>query len=280
MIQDINNKQARVIFVAAGPGDAELITLKGARHLSEAEVILTDRLVNQDILDQHAHKDAKIVYVGKKSYSKTSTSQETINQLLLLYAGKNKRIVRLKGGDTTLFSNIYDELLTLKKHNIAYEIVPGVTSALGAAAYSGIPLTARGYTNGVRFMALHAKDVVLSANWSELAESKDTLVFYMTLGYLNDVVQNLIDHQVSPSVFVSVVEQATTSLQNTYTVPIYEFLAQYGQKDFISPSVVIIGQVAHLNQELGWLPNSNESGEYFPQFATPLLIEQYQKMVG
>ena len=109
-----------------------------------------------------------------------STTQQTINELLVRYASSGKLVVRLKGGDVSVFSNIMDELETLGTHNIPYEIIPGITAALGAAAYAGIPLTARNYATSVRFLTYYKSDIVTDEYWKELAETNDTLVFYMS----------------------------------------------------------------------------------------------------
>src|ERR1700730_2639269 len=147
-----NKHTGKVIISGAGPGDPELVTIKTVRWLQQAEVILTDRLVSAEILNLYANPKAEIIYVGKQCGRGASTPQSTINQLLVKYAKQGKLVVRLKGGDVSVFSNIFDELQTLVGHDIPYEIIPGITAASGAAAYSGIPLTARGYANSVRIL--------------------------------------------------------------------------------------------------------------------------------
>jgi siroheme synthase len=123
--------------------DPELITVKLANVLQQADVILTDRLVNPEIITQHARPDAKIITTGKQGYNEASMSQDEINQLLVNYALEGSNVVRLKGGDVAFFSNVLDELMVLQKNNISFEIIPGITAASGASAYAGIPLTAR-----------------------------------------------------------------------------------------------------------------------------------------
>src|SRR5688572_242818 len=138
------HKKGKVIIAGAGPGDPDLITVKAARYLHEADVVLTDRLVSEHILNRYVKADAEIIHVGKQCKKGFSTPQETINELIVLYALQGKLVVRLKGGDVSVFSNILDELETLVANNILYEIIPGITAASGAAAYAGIPLTGRG----------------------------------------------------------------------------------------------------------------------------------------
>ena len=145
-----NQQKGKVILAGAGCGDPELITLKAVRWLQQADVVLTDRLVSKEILSEHVNKNAEIIYVGKQCRRGFSTPQQTINELIVQFASEGKLVVRLKGGDASIFSNILDELEVLVENNIPYEIIPGVSAALGAAAYTGIPLTARGHSTAVR----------------------------------------------------------------------------------------------------------------------------------
>ena len=153
----------KVIFAGAGPGDPELITLKTVRHLKDAEVIITDRLVSELILETHGIPKALILHAGKQRKREGSTPQHIINELLVEYALQGKKVVRLKGGDVSVFSNLLDELQALNKYGIPYEIVPGITAACGAAAYAGIPLTARNHAQAVRFLTLHKNEIIQSA---------------------------------------------------------------------------------------------------------------------
>ena len=135
--------KGKVILAGAGPGDPDLVTVKTANYLQRADVVLTDRLVSEVILARYVKPSAEIVEVGKQCRKGISTPQETINELLVKYALQGKLVVRLKGGDVSFFSNVLDEPGTLVANEIPYEIVPGVTAASGAAAYAGMPLTAR-----------------------------------------------------------------------------------------------------------------------------------------
>ncbi len=261
------NQTGRVILAGAGPGDPELLTIKAARYLQQADVVLTDRLVSVDILKAYVRPEAEIVYVGKQCRRGASTPQETINELLVEYAQNGKLVVRLKGGDVSVFSNILDELQALAAHRIPYEIIPGITAALGAAAYAGIPLTARDYSTAVRFLTYYKSDVVTEAYWKELAATNDTLVFYMSSETLEGVVANLTRNNIAADKLLAVVEQATTPLQNVYVSNIYEYNEQLKGKKFISPSLVIIGKVVGLHEQFGWLSNSNSREDYFKPVA-------------
>lgn len=263
--------KARVILIGAGPGDPELLTLKALRYLQRAEVVLTDRLVSEVILNEYVNKDAEIIYVGKQCRRGLSTPQQTINELLVEYAQQNKFVVRLKGGDVSIFSNILDELQTLAENNIAYEIVPGVTAALGAAAYGGMPLTARNYSTAVRLLTFHKADVITSEYWKELAHTSDTLVFYMSSETLSGVVENLVANNISSDKLLAVVEQATTPLQNIHTCSLYDYKNNLGNRTFASPSLIIIGKVVALHAQFKWLDNNNTTHEYFTTANNQLL---------
>jgi uroporphyrin-III C-methyltransferase len=202
--------KGKVILAGAGPGDPELLTLKTLRYLQQADVVLADRLVSAEILNCYVNPRAEIIYVGKQCRKGASTPQSSINELMLHHAGAGKLVVRLKGGDVSVFSNILDELQVLVDHKITYEIIPGVTAALGAAAYSGIPLTARGYSTAVRFVTYYRSDVVTEEYWKELAGTNDTLVFYMSAETLGSVAKNLIAHHISDDKKLAVIGQATT----------------------------------------------------------------------
>ncbi len=253
----------KVILVGAGPGDPELLTLKALRYLQKAEVVLTDRLVSEAILHEYVNEDAEIIYVGKQCRRGVSTPQATINELLVQFAAEGKLVVRLKGGDVSIFSNILDELETLVKNKIEYEIVPGVTAALGAAAYAGIPLTARDISTAVRFLTYYKSDVVSDEYWKELANTNDTLVFYMSSETLSGVVENLVANHISADKLLAIVEQATTPLQHVHSCSLYEYKAKLLNKKFVSPSLVIIGKVVALHEQFKWLSNSNNTQQYF-----------------
>ncbi|RFM29423.1 uroporphyrinogen-III C-methyltransferase [Deminuibacter soli] len=263
----LQHTTGKVILAAAGPGDPELITAKAIRYLRQADVVLTDRLVSDDILKWYVNEAAQVIYVGKQCRKGNSTPQESINALLAKYALEGKLVVRLKGGDVSIFSNILDELITLKELGIPYEIIPGVTAALGAAAYAGMPLTAREYSTAVRFLTFYKNEVIADAYWKELAHTTDTLVFYMSADTIEGIVTNLTRHGIDASMQLAVIEQATTALQNVYTCHIHEFNTLLKGKQFVSPSLVVIGKVVDLHRQFAWLGNSNSQEEYFKAVA-------------
>jgi uroporphyrin-III C-methyltransferase len=253
----------KVIFAGAGPGDPELITLKTIRHLREADVVITDRLVSDVILETYVNPGALVLHAGKQRKREGSTPQHIINELLVEYALQGRKVVRLKGGDVSVFSNLLDELLALNKYQIPYEIVPGITAACGAAAYAGIPLTARNHAQAVRFLTLHKNDVIQSPYWNELAHTEDTLVFYMSGATTEELVKQLTDHGISRDIFIAVIEQATTPQQKVFSSPIHDYQMEFGKRDYISPSLIIVGKVAGLHAELKWKMETEAGSESY-----------------
>jgi len=245
----------RVSIIGAGPGDAELLTLKAARLLSEADVVLTDRLVNQEILDTHVRTGAKIIFVGKEGRTQSgSVAQKEIDHLIVKYARQGRNVVRLKGGDVAIFSNVLDELESLKEADIAYRIVPGITAASGASAYAGMPLTARGYSRGVRFQTYSDRYPVQPGYWQELAATEDTLVFYMTGENWFELAQLLKENGIDRSKYLSIIQQATTPFQQVFTYQFADLQECPAMQNFISPSLLVIGRVPELHKQYCWCP--------------------------
>lgn len=259
-----------VVLAGAGPGDPELITAKAIRHLRQADVILTDRLVSNEIISLYKNEKAEIIYVGKQCRKGASTPQASINRLMVEHALDGKKVVRLKGGDVSIFSNILDELEILKEYGIPYEIVPGITAALGAAAYAGIPLTARNYSTAVRLLTYYKKDIITQDYWKDLASTTDTLVFYMSVETVSEVILHLVQNGIAADVHIAVLEQATTPFQKVYSCPIHQFEAAFSGYEFISPSLVIIGKVVALHQQFAWIGNSVNTSSYFTPMTSVL----------
>ncbi|MDV2447001.1 uroporphyrinogen-III C-methyltransferase [Elizabethkingia anophelis] len=270
------NKTPKVYLIGAGPGDPDLITVKAIRAIAKADVILCDRLVSPEIVDNYVGKETEIVYVGKECSKKASTPQSSINELMVEYALHNKTVARLKGGDVSIFSNILDELQVLKENKIAYEIIPGVTAALGAAAYAGMPLTARGYATSVRFLTYYKSEILTEEYWKEIAETNDTLVFYMSVGNLTNLVDKFKEYGVSSEKKIAVIEQATTPFQKVYTSSFEDFAQKLGHKLFASPSLVVIGKIVNLHEEFSWLQNTDSEGLYFKSITNGSLLPKTQ----
>ncbi|MBS1917099.1 MAG: uroporphyrinogen-III C-methyltransferase [Bacteroidetes bacterium] len=263
----IKQHKGKVILAGAGPGDPELLTLKVMRYLQKADVVITDRLVSTVILDEFVNKEAQVLHVGKQCRKGASTPQSTINELIVDYALQGKLVVRLKGGDVSIFSNVLDELQVLVENKIDYEIVPGVTAALGAAAYAGIPLTARDHSTAVRFLTYYKMDVIDDNVWKDLASTNDTLVFYMSSDTNDLLVKKLIESKIATDKHIAVIEQATTPLQNVYSCNVYEYAEKFGNSSYVSPTLIIIGKVVVLHQQFKWIENSNSNENYFQPVA-------------
>lgn len=260
---NIVTPKGKVIIAGAGPGDPDLVTVKTANYLQQADVVLTDRLVSKVILQRYVRPTAQVIEVGKQCRRGVSTPQETINELIVEYALQGKMVVRLKGGDVSFFSNVLDELEILVANKIPYEIVPGITAASGAAAYAGIPLTARDHATAVRFLTCYKSSVVKDAYWKELAATDDTLIFYMSSETIDEVVNKLIENNIGKDKKLAVIEQATTTYQQVYTTDIYEYQTKLKGQAFMSPSLIIIGKVVGLHESFNWFKSSNLKEYYF-----------------
>ena len=261
----MESKIGKVILAGAGPGDAELITVKLQRRLAEAEVIITDRLVNPAIIELFATKNAEVILAGKQGYNDASFSQHEINELIVEHALKGKNVVRLKGGDVAFFSNVLDELLALEVHNIDFEIIPGITAASGASAYSGIPLTGRGYAQGVRFLTYNPNISYTQEGWKQLATSNDTLVFYMSAKNITGLAEILLRYTKKPNTPLALIEQATTVHQQIHITTLSNCDGDFKDKQFSSPSLVVIGDVVNLHHRFNWVHKKAEQGSVFQE---------------
>lgn len=264
----MKNSLGKVILAGAGPGDPDLISVKALKYLQAADVILTDRLVSPILIEENARKSAIVIYVGKQCSKGIHTPQEDINELMVKFALQNKLVLRLKGGDSCLFSNILDELEALVANNIRYEIIPGISAAFGAAAYTGIPLTARGFSRGVRFLTLYDLKNVTQNQWIDWSETEDTLVFYMSGQKLSTLTNYLLDNHINHNKGIAVVQQATTPNQKTQ---IFSFaaLSKKNLPDFeFVPTLIIIGNVVNLHKQYNWFKESNTKDSYFDNHKT------------
>jgi uroporphyrin-III C-methyltransferase len=256
-------QMGKVILAAAGCGDPELITVKAARFLQQADIVLTDRLVSEAILNSYVSPNAEVVFVGKQNNNAASFAQPTINQLLVKYALQGKLVVRLKGGDVAFFSNVLDELEVLVANEIPYEIIPGITAASGASAYAGIPLTARGYATAVRILTYYKQTSFSDEQWAALAATDDTLVFYMSSENMDEIVRNLVINNICSTKLLAVVQQATTTFQQVTITDLYEFDTTIKGMSLASPTLLIIGKVVALHKEFNWKNTINHTADYF-----------------
>ncbi len=239
-----------VTLVGAGPGDPELLTLKALRALQDADVILHDRLVSPAILD-YARRDATLLSVGK-SAGGVSTTQADINALLIEHARQGLRVVRLKGGDPFIFGRGGEELEALARAGVDFSVVPGITAALGVAAYAGIPLTHRDHAHSVSFVTGHADRDGKEPDWRALAAPGATAVFYMGLARLAHIVQHLLEHGASADRPAALVAQGTLPNQRVVTATLGTLAAAVAAAQLESPALLIVGDVVALQSTLAW----------------------------
>jgi uroporphyrin-III C-methyltransferase len=241
----------KVYLVGAGPGDPDLITVKGLRCLQRADVILYDRLVNPELL-KHAKEGAKLVYCGKLPNYHTM-KQETINYFLVKYAKKGLQVVRLKGGDPFVFGRGGEEAEECRKNDVQFEVVPGITSGIAASAYAGIPVTHRTLSKSFAFITGHqAGDVAAEHQWSHLAKAVDTICVYMGVSHVSTIVKQLIQFGKSPQTPIALIHWGTLSDQKTVVGTLETIEEKVRDSEISNPSMIVIGEVVRLHDQLNW----------------------------
>ncbi len=243
----------KVYIVGAGPGDPELITVKAARLIGSADVILYDRLVSEETISL-AKEGCELIYVGKHP-GESSTTQERINEMLVEKAQEGGSIVRLKGGDPFLFGRGGEEAQVLSREGISYEVVPGITSAISVPAYAGIPVTQRHIASSVAFITGHEASTKTkgTVEWERIAQSVDTLVVMMGLRNLGNIAERLINGGRDPKTPVAIIEKGTTKLQKTITGTLETIEVKARIEGIKPPAITIIGKVVNLREELRWI---------------------------
>ena len=242
----------KVYLVGAGPGDSKLITLRAVEIIKKSDVVLYDRLVSKKILAM-IPKKAKKIYVGR-AVGDDYRHQESTNDLMVKYAKTKKNIVRLKGGDPIIFGRGGEEAEYLKEHKIKFEIIPGITSGIGSAAYSGIPLTHRKFASSVVFVTGH-EDLLKSkekVKWKKLGNSVDTIVIMMGLSRIGIICKQLILGGLDKTTPVAVIQEGTTSKHKMITGNVSNISKLVTQKKIKPPSIIIIGKVVNLSKTIGW----------------------------
>ena len=247
---DAERLPGRVSLVGAGPGDAGLLTLHGYRALQRADVVLHDRLVSAEVLAL-ARRDALLIEVGKQA-RRPSVAQEHIHALMIEHALAGRAVVRLKGGDPFIFGRGGEELEALRARGIQYEVVPGISAAIAAAAYAGIPLTHRDHADGLRLVAAQRREGAVGIDYRHWASSRDTLACYMGLAQLAELSEQLIRHGRDAATPVALVENASRRSQRVVTGRLDQLDALAREHALESPTVVIIGAVAALADTLHW----------------------------
>lgn len=239
-----------VYLIGAGPGDPELLTLRGVRLLQQADAVLYDHLVNPAILE-HARAGAALVDVGKR-HGHHSAAQDEINRMLVDLARRGRTVARLKGGDPLVFGRGGEELEALAAHGVRFEVVPGVSAANGAAAYAGIPLTHRDYCRTCVLVTGHSRNGRLELDWPALARPRQTLVAYMAVATLGEFTSQLLLHGLSADTPAAAIERGTTAAQRVVAGTLSTLHRLASEACVKPPALIVIGEVVKLRRALQW----------------------------
>ena len=250
LLFSMKNNTGEVYLVGAGPGERDLLTIRALHLMQKCDVCIYDNLVSDEVIEL-VRRDADMIFAGKKRDQHTF-SQEKINDLLVKYAKKGKKVLRLKGGDPFIFGRGGEEIASLMSHKINFQVVPGISAANGVAAYAGIPLTHRDYAQSCLFLTGHFKDGKIDFDWPKLITEKQTLVIYMGLLSLNDFINELIHHGQKKTIPVAVIERGTTNAQRVIVGNIGNIKTKVVRSKIKSPALVIIGEVVKLRDHLKW----------------------------
>lgn len=248
----------KVYLVGAGPGDVDLITVKGLRCVQEADVILYDRLINKQLLSS-AKSGAELIYCGKLPNYHAMT-QDTIHHFLIKYAKQGKIVTRLKGGDPFVFGRGGEEAEVLANHGIRFEVVPGITSGIAAPAYAGIPLTYRELSSSIALVTGHMREGEKdNIDWESLAKGVDTLAIYMGVNQLPYICEQLLKYGKAASTPIALVHWGTTESQQTITGTLETINQNVQQSTIKNPSMIVIGEVVKLRNKTHWFEQLAQS---------------------
>nr|WP_106780531.1 uroporphyrinogen-III C-methyltransferase [Lysinibacillus timonensis] len=247
----------KVYIVGAGPGSVDLITVKGLKCIQQADVILYDRLINKELLE-YAKPNAELIFVGKLP-KLHGVIQDRIHRLLVQHASNGKVVTRLKGGDPFVFGRGAEEAELLAEAGIPFEIVPGITSGIAAAAYAGIPVTHRDFGSSFAIVTGHMREGKdHSFQWKGLAESVDTLAIYMGVGNLPYITNELMKYNRHPQTPVALIHWGTTEQQKTVTGTLETIVEIARKEDIQNPSMIIVGEVVKMRDKISWFEQSQQ----------------------
>lgn len=261
-----SNHTGIVSFVGAGPGDPELITAKGLRKLQQADVVIYDRLAHPGLLLQ-ASPDTKFIYCGKQPCRHTLRQQD-IHHELRVHARRGSRVVRLKGGDPGVFGRVGEEAEELQKHQIRFEIIPGVTSGSAAPAYAGVPLTHREHSRSYTIVTGHGKQQngLPDIQWGGLAAGSDTIVFYMGVKHAGWIAEQLIQHGRSPEESVLIVQWGTYGRQQSTTASLAGLKEAVHREQIANPAIIVVGAVTEMHTRTQWYNPGRKTGRSIAAF--------------
>lgn len=251
-----------VSLIGGGPGETELITVKGLKRLRDADCIIYDRLSSPELLLE-AKKGCELIYVGKESHNHTM-KQEEMNLLLVEKAKQYEKVVRLKGGDPYVFGRGGEEALVLREYGVPFEVVPGISSALAGLCYAGIPITHRGVAMGFHVVTAHNKrDELADIDFEAMARGKDTCVFLMGLSKVKEIAQKLMEAGMSPLTPAAVISKATTKEQRTCVAPLADIADEVALAALPSPALIVVGEVVKLREQLNFFEQKELFGKHY-----------------
>jgi uroporphyrin-III C-methyltransferase / precorrin-2 dehydrogenase / sirohydrochlorin ferrochelatase len=241
----------RVYLVGAGPGAADLLTLRALRLMQLADVVVYDRLVGPEVLEL-VPPQTETIFVGKMR-DRHVLSQAEINRLLISLARTGKRVVRLKGGDPFIFGRGGEELEALAEAGVPFEVVPGITAALGCAAHAGVPLTHRDHAQTLVFVTGHTKDGEIELDWPALVRPQQTIVVYMGAKAVGSLCAGLVAHGLDPATPAALIENGTYQHQRTIAATLATLPGLVPDQRLLGPALIVIGKVVGLRTRLAWL---------------------------
>ena len=256
-LKAIPPQPGHVYLVGTGPGDPDLLTVRAYRLIQGADVVLYDNLVGKEVM-RLLPAGAERVYVGKQR-DRHTLRQEEINKLLVQYAKQGRSVLRLKGGDPFIFGRGGEEIETLMQEGVPFQVVPGITAALGAAAYAGIPLTHRDHSQACIFVTGHLKDGSANLDWAALTRPRQTVVIYMGLLGLPELCAKLVEHGLPAGTPAAVVEQATQPTQRVIASTLGDLPGEAESAKLVGPTLIIVGHVVSLRQRLNWFHSRKET---------------------